>query len=64
MTRPYKRACHQTNFSKGEFLKEGTPFLSLIFFTSFSPLPFLSFSTFLGVSWAAGGPPENTGEII
>ena len=64
MTRPYKRACHQTNFSEGEFRKKGTPFLSLIFFYFIFIITFFVLFNFLGVPWAAGGPPDNTGEII
>ena len=37
MTRPYKRACHQTNFSKGGFLKKDS--FSFFHFFNFS-LPF------------------------
>ena len=50
LTRPYIRACHQTNFSQGEWRKEGTPFsfdFLNIFFTLFSPLPFLALFPFL-----------------
>ena len=38
MTRPYKRACHQTNFSEGGFVKKD-PFSFFDFFFNFS-LPF------------------------
>ena len=64
LTRPYKRACHQTNFSKGEFRKEGTPFSFYYFFSLyFHPYPLCPFS-FLGVPWAVGCKPDNIGEII
>ena len=54
--RPYKRACRQTNFSEGKFRKESTPFsfISLIFFTLFLPLPFLSLFGFLMGSLGGG----------
>ena len=41
MTRPYTRACRQTNFSEGGFVNK-VPFLSFFFFFFF----FISFSFF------------------
>ena len=73
MTRPYKRACHQTNFSKGEFVKKDSFFI--FFFNFLFPflwafLPFFfhcNFSKELGdsVGWsqAAGGSPANIGKM-
>ena len=74
MTRPYKRACHQTNFSEGGFVKKD-PFSFFDFFFKFS-LPF-SLGIFLaffsmhflrrGGSWggslAGGGSPANIGKM-
>ena len=68
MTRPYTRACHQTNFSAGEFVSK-VPFL-LFFFLSFSfflPFLFLTFFALLSFfqvgPWPVGGPSDYTGEM-
>ena len=67
MTRPYTRACRQTNFSEGGFVNK-VPFLLFFFFYSFSFSYLLSlFSNvfvlchfFSSVSMASGG---YTGEM-
>ena len=48
MTRPYTRACRQTNFSKGGFVNK-VPFLFYFFLYFFYllSLPFLTFFTLL-----------------
>ena len=71
MTRPYKRACLQTNFSKGGFVKKD--FFSFFhFFLIFSSIfPWAFFSLHLLKPWgghlvgplAAGGSPANIGKI-
>ena len=70
MTGPYKRACHQTNFSYGGFVKE-VPFFFLSLFLLFSILfvqrgsigcmPFCLF--FTRRPQAAGVPPNNSGDM-
>ena len=73
MTRLYKRACHQTNFSKGEFVKKDS-FSFFHFFLIFSSLfPWAFFSLHLLKAWgggghsvgpsAVGGSPANIGKI-
>ena len=78
MTRPYKRACHQTNFSEGGFVKKD-PFSFFCFFFLIFPslFPWAFFSiffiaSFLGgvaVGWslgrwlAGGGSPANIGKM-
>ena len=76
MTRPYKRACHQTNFILGR-IRKGSPFLFYfsIFFIIFLFLFFLIFtkgqywlyallSLFLqGHPQADGVPPNNSGDM-
>ena len=70
MTRPYTRACCQTNFSEGGFVNK-VPFLFYFFFISFSFfllsflflvffLPFCPFPSGSMVSW--GDPSDYTGE--
>ena len=67
MTSPYTRACLQTNFSEGGFVKK-VPFL-FFFFISFSfsyLLSFLFLTFFVPVlfssgSMARGGPSDYTG---
>ena len=70
MTRPYTRACRQTNFSEGGFVNK-VPFLFDFFFISFSFfllsflflvffLPFCPFPSGSMVSW--GDPSDYTGE--
>ena len=74
MTRPYKRACHQTNFSEGGFVKKD-PFFSFFFFLNF-PFPFslVIFKHFFSLhlfkeGWqsdgplACGGSPVNIGKM-
>ena len=69
MTRPYTRACRQTNFSEGGFVNK-VPFLfnffylcffllSLLFLTVF--LPFCPFQSGSMVSW--GDPSDYTGAM-
>ena len=68
MTRPYTRACRQTNFSEGGFVNK-VPFLFSFFSFSFSYL--LSFFSnvfalchFFRVGpWPVGGPSDYTGEM-
>ena len=73
MTRPYKRACHQTNFSEGGFVKKD-PFFSIFFlkiFPSLFPGHFLAFFSLhlykegwqLGGPLAGGGSPANIGKM-
>ena len=70
MTRPYTRACRQTNFSEGGFVNK-VPFLLFFLFFSFSFsyllsffLTFLSFVIFFQVGpWPVGGPSDYTGEM-
>ena len=52
MTRPNTRACHQTNFSEGEFVRK-VPILLFFLFTFFSFLlpPLFSFSNVLMPFW-------------
>ena len=68
MTRPYTRACHQTNFSEGEFVNK-VPFL--LFFYFFFLLSLFSVTNFffallsffqVGL-WPIGSPPDYTGEM-
>ena len=74
MTRPYKRACHQTNFSEGGFVKKDP--LSFFFFFSFFkfslfPGHFLAFFSLHFLkrggsrvgSLAGGGSPANIGKM-
>ena len=59
MTRPYKRACHQTNFSEGEFVKKD-PFsffdFFFLIFPSLFPGHFFSifFNAFFKEGWQLG----------
>ena len=74
MTRPYKRACHQTNFSEGGFVKKdplsffvfffklSLPF-SLGFFLAFFSLHFLRRGGSRVGSLAGGGSPANIGKM-
>ena len=71
MTRPYTRACRQTNFSEGGFVNK-VPFLFFFFsFFSFSFSYLLSFFSnvfalchFFQVGpWPVGGPSDYTGEM-
>ena len=74
MTRPYTRACRQTNFSEGAFVNK-VPFPLFFFFISFSFsyllsflfLTFLPFSPFFAIGvhgpLGGGGPSDYTGEI-
>ena len=74
MTRPYKRACHQTNFSKGGFVKKDSFSFFLLFFPFFYflfPISMGFFTIFFSLhllkdwgdsvwwSQAAGGSPAN-----
>ena len=68
MTRPYTRACRQTNFSEGGFVNK-VPFLIFISFSFFPSLfslssvfflPFCPFPSGSMVSW--GDPSDYTGE--
>ena len=66
MTRPYTRACRQTNFSEGEFVNK-VPFLLISFLSfSFSYLfsnvffPFVLFSSGSLASWH---PSDYTGKM-
>ena len=63
MTRPYTRACRQTNFSEGGFVNK-VPFLFYFFFISFSFFPslfslssvfFCPFVLFQVGPWSVGG---------
>ena len=75
MTRPYKRACHQTNFSYGGFVKEVPFFFSFSFFYYFillfsilflqrGSIGCMPFCLFLqGGPQAAGVPPNNSGDM-
>ena len=68
MTRPYTRACRQTNFSEGEFVNK-VPFL-LFFFYFFFLLSLFSVSNVLSAilsffqvgPWPIWSPPDYTGE--
>ena len=74
MTRPYKRTCHQTNFSKGGFLKKDS-FSFFHFFNFLFPFPcaFLAYFNCIflkserGVPsvgpLAAGGSSSNIGKM-
>ena len=68
MTRPYTRACRQTNFSEGGFVNK-VPFLffyifSFCYLLSVSFLNFLSFCPFFKwVHGQLGGPSDYTGEM-
>ena len=74
MTRPYKRACHQTNFSYGGFVKETPFFFSFYFFYYFvyyflfyfykgAVLVVCLFVFFYKGTQAAGVPPYNSGDM-
>ena len=61
MTRPYTRACRQTNFSEGEFVNK-VPFYFFLFFLFFLPslfsfsnvfCPFVLFSSGFMATWEA-----------
>ena len=66
MTRPYKKACHQTNFSKGGFVKKDSFFFFLFFSFFLFSLPFFYgffyhfFSLHLLKEWGiqSGGPKQ------
>ena len=73
MTRPYTRACRQTNFSKGGFVNK-VPFLFFFFYFFFFPslftfsnvfffffLPFCHFPSESMVNW--GDPSDCIGEM-
>ena len=59
MTRPYKRACHQTNLSEGGFVKKD-PFFHFFFKIYHSLFPWAFFSIFslhlFKEGWQSGGP--------
>ena len=70
MTRPYTRACRQTNFSEGGFVNKVPFLLFFYFFFFFFFLPSLFFLTFLPFvlffqvgPWPVGGPSDYTGEM-
>ena len=74
MTRPYKRARHQTYFSKGGFVKKDSffsfffnflfPFSMGIFTNFFYHCNFSKeFGDSVGWSQAAGGSPANIGKM-
>ena len=76
MTRPYKRACHQTNFSEGGFVKKDPlSFFRFFFFLNFPfPFPWAFFLAFFSLhflrrggsrvgSLAGGGSPANIGKM-
>ena len=70
MTRPYTRACRQTNFSEGGFVHK-VPFLFIFFFIYFFPslftfsngffLPFCLFPS--GSMVSLGDPSDFTGAM-
>ena len=64
MTSPYRRACRQTNFSEGGFVRK-VPFLFfltfLFYFLFFLPIALSSFFYYVG-SWPAGVSPDHTVE--
>ena len=73
MTRPYKRVCHQTNFSEGGFVKKYPfSFFHFLKFTfPFFPGHFLAFFSLhlFKEGWQSGGPlagggsPANIGKM-
>ena len=68
MTSPYTRACPQTNFSEGGFVKKDPLSFFFISFSFSYLLSFLFLTCFVPVlfssgSMAKGGPSDYTGEM-